>query len=123
MDASRKSAAVDAPRLGGESMGTPATRFTAVAEAEAQQAAAALRHKRFVLAAQTLSLAAGLCILAFGAWYLLQQPTADALYDEINRAAQSAQVDALAAAEPQMQDFLARFSNDARATEVRGLVD
>ncbi|MBX9792051.1 MAG: serine/threonine protein kinase [Pirellulales bacterium] len=123
MDASCKSAAVDAPQSGGESIGTAATRFTAVAEAEAQQAAAALRHKRFVLAAQALSLAAGLCVLAAGAWYLLRQPTADALYDEISRAAQSDQVDALAAAEPRMQDFLARFSDDARAMVVRGFIN
>ena len=124
MEASGKSAAAETPKSrGAETPGTSAARFTAVAEADAALAAAALRRKRFVLLAQTLSLAAGLCVLAAGAWYLLQRPSADALYAQINRAAQSEQPDALATAEPQLQDFLARFPEDSRAAEVRGLVE
>jgi serine/threonine-protein kinase len=124
MDASGKAPAPEAPLSRGvESPITPAARFTAVAEADAALAAAALRRKRFVLLAQTLSLAAGLCVLAAGAWYLLQRPSADALYVQINRAAQSEQPDALANSEPQLQDFLARFPEDSRAAEVRGLVE
>lgn len=123
MEASGKPPVSETPLRGAGPAGKSAARFTAVAEADAALAAAALRRKRFVLIAQTLSLAAGLCVLAGGAWYLLQRPSADALYSTISRAAQSEQPDALAAAEPQLQDFLERFPEDSRAAELRRLVE
>lgn len=124
MKASGKPPVSETPQTRGASpAGKSAARFTAVAEADAALAAAALRRKRFVLIAQTLSLVAGLCVLAGGAWYLLQRPSADALYSTISRAAQSEQPDALADVEPQLQDFLERFPEDSRVAEVRGLVE
>lgn len=68
---------------------------------------------------QTWLLAAGLLGIGGVVWYLLQPPSADALYERIVRAAQEGTIEALRSAEPAIQEFLSRYPSDLRAEQVR----
>ena len=61
------------------------------------------------------------CLLAVGGtvWYLLQPPSADALYERIARSAQEGTIEALRTAESAIQEFLTRYPSDPRAEQVR----
>jgi serine/threonine protein kinase len=61
------------------------------------------------------------CLLAVGGtvWYLLQPPSADALYERIARSAQEGTLEALRTAESAIQEFLTRYPSDPRAEQVR----
>ncbi len=67
----------------------------------------------------TWILAALLVAVGAGAWYLLQPPTADALYDRIVTRAESESADALLAAQDDIEAFLMRFPGDPRAAALR----
>ena len=52
-------------------------------------------------------------------WYLLQPPDADTLHDRIVQTAADGSIDALRSAEDDIDEFLARYSRDPRAEQVR----
>jgi hypothetical protein len=72
-----------------------------------------------LISLQTLALAGGVLVLIFGGWYLLQPPTADALYRDIEVPLAEADPDSLRRAGPKIEDFLARFPDDPRAENLR----
>ncbi len=67
----------------------------------------------------TWILAVSLVIVGAGVWYLLQPPTADALYDRIIPRAESESVDALLSTQDDIDAFLMRFPGDPRAGVLR----
>lgn len=67
----------------------------------------------------TWILAVSLVAVGLAAWYLLQPPTADALYDRITRTIQDGSINSLRDAEPDIQNFLVRYSSDSRAPQLR----
>jgi len=52
-------------------------------------------------------------------WYLLQPPDADTLYDRIVETTSGGSIEALRSAEDDIDEFLARYSRDPRADQVR----
>jgi serine/threonine-protein kinase len=95
---------------------TPPSRFTRVEELDAAEAA----QPGPWISAQTLVLIAALAMLTAGVWYFLQPDSADALYARVARAASTDQLEDLAAAMPDIEQFLALYSADGRAAELRG---
>ncbi len=73
-----------------------------------------------LISPQTWALAAGLIVVGAVAWYLLQPPTADALYRRISRQTEAGTADALPEAEDDIRQFLMRFPGDPRCDELRG---
>ncbi len=67
----------------------------------------------------TWVLAALLVTVGAGAWYLLQPPTADALYERIVARAETGSTDALVGAQDDIDAFLMRFPGDPRAATLR----
>ncbi len=100
-----------------------AGRFTRVESQREQRTSALGEALAGLLAPQTLALAAGLVVLVLGGWYLMQPPTADELYQKIEAATAAGDVDALRAARPTIDDFLARFPDDPRNDELRATRD
>ena len=66
------------------------------------------------ISAQTWVLAAGLIVVGLCLWYLLQPPSADALYARIDVKTAAGPGDSLLQAEDDIQQFLLRFSGDPR---------
>lgn len=64
-----------------------------------------------------------ICLLAVGsaAWYLMRPPTADALHEKIVQITADKSIDSLRAAESKIDDFLLRFPDDSRSSELRRL--
>ncbi|MGA2620712.1 MAG: serine/threonine-protein kinase [Thermoguttaceae bacterium] len=93
-------------------------RFTALApgELDAPEPAAPAAP---LISPQTWALAAGLIVVGAVAWYLLQPPTADALYRRISRQTEAGTGDALSEAEDDIRQFLMRFPGDPRCDELR----
>jgi eukaryotic-like serine/threonine-protein kinase len=68
---------------------------------------------------QTGVLVAALLLLGFGIWHYLQPPSADRLYNRIFAASQEGTIGALLQAEPDIKEFVSRYSDDHRAHEIR----
>jgi eukaryotic-like serine/threonine-protein kinase len=68
---------------------------------------------------QTGALAAALVALGLGIRYYLQPPSAERLYHSIEAAAQEGTSEALSQVEPEVKEFLDRYSNDPHAYKVR----
>ncbi len=68
---------------------------------------------------QTWILIVLLVTIGAGAWYLLQPPAADDLYDRIISRAESASTDSLLAAQDDIDAFLMRFPGDPRVPTLR----
>ncbi len=91
--------------------------FTVVLEEELDQ----VEHEEEPpwVSLHTWILAVSLVAVGLAAWYLLQPPTADALYDRITRTIQDGSIDSLRDAESDIQNFLVRYSSDSRAPQLR----
>jgi hypothetical protein len=76
-----------------------------------------------VFSLQTGVLAACLVGIGLGAWYLLRPPSADALYEKIEAATADKRIDSLLAAQPMIEEFLTRFSDDSRAGRFRSYME
>ncbi len=72
---------------------------------------------------QTIAAALGLLAIGLLAWYSLQGPTADKLFSQIETAALQSDPSALLTSIPKMSDFLARFPDDHRRTQVQDWAD
>ncbi len=94
--------------------------FTPVAEEDLDRAEIQ-PHPPALISLHTWILAAALLGVGLVVWYLLQPPTADALYERVMHAAAAASIEALVAAEDDVHDFLVRYSTDPRAQELRRL--
>ncbi len=72
-----------------------------------------------LVSVQTWILIALLVMVGAGVWYMLQPPTADALYKRIAPRVESESIDSLLAAQDDIDAFLARFPGDPRAPRLR----
>ncbi|MEX0937484.1 MAG: serine/threonine-protein kinase [Pirellulales bacterium] len=97
---------------------SPAVSFTTVEEEARRRSAAEPEVSPLVRYLQLAALAASLIGLAALLWYMLQPPSADALYADIQEVAKDDQAESLSAAEPAIRDFLTRYPNDPRAEEL-----
>lgn len=95
------------------------SRFTAVAESEAEATEREADEPSALISAQTWALAAALVMLGLGVWYFLQPPSADSLYERISAAAREGNTDALLDARDDIRQFTNLYSNDPRANELR----
>jgi eukaryotic-like serine/threonine-protein kinase len=98
---------------------TPARRFVAVAEADRQWHEPATDSRSAIISIQTWVLAASLVAVGLGAWYFLQPPTAETLYRRVSTAAGAKDPGALVDVEASIREFIARFPNDPRVTELQ----
>ncbi len=92
-------------------------RFVVVPKEELDQAAE--EEPRRSTYWQTAALVAALLLVGLGAWWALQPPKADTLYDRITAATADQSIDSILQAEGDIRDFLNRYSNDSRAWRVR----
>lgn len=76
-----------------------------------------------LLSPQSLALALALALVGIVGWYLLQPPSADDLYGEIESATAAGDADGLRAARPKIESFLAKFPDDPRSESVRAMQD
>ncbi len=93
-------------------------RFIVVGEDELDQAVEEPTHHP-IISFQTWALASALLTLGLIAWWFLRPPTADTLFDRISAHASDKSLESLLLAEPDINDFLLRFSNDIRAGQLR----
>ena len=92
----------------------PTGRFVAVAEEDLDRVEPAEAPGHPVISLQTGILAAALLITGLTALYLLQPPSADALYARIRAATADETIESLQDAESKIDEFLHRFSGDSR---------
>ncbi len=92
----------------------PTGRFVAVAEEDLDRVEPAEPLGHPLISLQTWILAAALLITGLTALYLLQPPSADALYARIQAATADGTIESLQNAEPKIDEFLHRFSGDSR---------
>ena len=102
-----------------ESEEEPGDHFTAVDEDELDRVESEEPLKRSLISPQTWVLAIGLIAMGLTAWYLLRPLSDDALYRRIMAVAGDRKTSSLLAAEDDIREFLARFSNDPRCQELR----
>jgi hypothetical protein len=100
-----------------------ASRFTKVEERREQRASAVRELLAGLLSPQTLALFAGLLVMILGGWYLMRPPTADELYRQIEIATADGEAAGLRAAQPKIEIFLERYSDDPRGEKLRGMQD
>jgi serine/threonine-protein kinase len=98
-------------------------RFTKVDEGKVERASALRETLASLFSPQTLSLVAGLGLLLFGGWWLMQPPSAETLYQRIAAAAESGDVRGLQASRADIATFLNHYPDDRRAEELRELAD
>jgi serine/threonine-protein kinase len=97
--------------------GPTVDRFVVVPEEELDRGQKEERRPTFSW--QTGALAAALLLVGLGAWWALQPPTADTLYDRIAAKTADQSIGSILQAEGDIRDFLNRYSNDSRAGRVR----
>jgi serine/threonine-protein kinase len=71
-----------------------------------------------VLSGQTMVLVLALAMLVAAAWYLMQPPSADKLYAEIEAATADGDVQSLKAVQPRIELFLNTYPDDPRVEQV-----
>lgn len=96
----------------------PAAVFTPVAEEDLDRPEHA-EPRPAIISWHTWALTVGLVIVGLGAWYLLQPPSADTLYERIVARTGKGGIDSFMAAETEIQDFLVRYSEDSRCNQLR----
>ncbi len=94
-------------------------RFTAIDKDQLDRPEPEPPVRPAIVSPQTWILAACLLAVGLGAWYLLQPPSADVLYEKIIAITVDKSIDSLLDAETNMQEFLTRYSNDPRAGKLR----
>jgi serine/threonine protein kinase len=119
----KRSAEPEPPKASEKTSDTSVGRFTKVENRRDDASSAWTEILHGLFAPQTLALLGGLLLVALGGWYLMQPATADSLYRQIEAAAADGDVETLRAARPRIEDFLARFPDDPRAENVRGMQD
>jgi predicted Ser/Thr protein kinase len=115
-----KSASVAAPAVGEPVPLKRETRFTTVDEE--RRRAQRQRGEWLALAGQLAGLAAALAALAWIGWRLTRPATADDLYATMTESWQRQDAD-LREVDEEIAEFLGRFPDDARASEVRSYAD
>ncbi len=104
-----------------EDRDTSRGRFTKVEERLPQGSGGLGDAWASLLAPQTLALALGLAVLVAGGWYLMRPPSADELFRQIEAATASGEIESLESAQPKIDAFLARYSDDPRSEKLRGM--
>jgi len=97
---------------GDDEPGTAAN-FTTIGEHELDVSEPQTIRSRIVTP-QTALLAVALMAVGFYAWYLLQPPSADRLYEEITAAAKAGSINELLRVDDRIDEFLGRFPGDSR---------
>ncbi len=108
----------DQPRRSGDA-GRAVSRFVSVKEEDLDPAETSDSPHGAMISPQTGILVAALLAIGFTAWYMLQPPSREALYERISAAASQGTVDSYRRAEDQMKEFLSRFSEDPRCDRLR----
>jgi serine/threonine protein kinase len=72
-----------------------------------------------LISLQTWLLLGALVLVGLSAWYFLQPPTADSLYQRIAAQTKDGSIDALLQSEDNIGEFLERYPDDSRAFKVR----
>lgn len=98
----------------------PVTRFTEVRDEERLASASDDSSYSALSSVQTWLLVAALAMLVGGGWYLTRPASADTLYEQITKTADSEGVKGLAVIESDVDEFLERFPEDPRHDEVAG---
>jgi serine/threonine-protein kinase len=104
-----------------ETADTSAGRFTKVEEQHDQSGSGWSDALTGLLAPQTLALAGAVLLLVLGGWYMVQPPSADDLYGQIETATADGEVASIEKAQPQIESFLDRYPGDPRAEKLRGI--
>ncbi len=97
-----------------------ATRFTTVAEVEEKDALLS-EDGQPVISSQTVMLASALLVLGLGIWYMLQPPSADSLYAEIQESVK--QTGEPLAAATEINSFLELYPADPRSREMEAYLE
>ncbi len=71
---------------------------------------------------QTWVLLAAAAAVALAAWYLLQPPSADRLYEQIMKTTADKTIDSYRDAEPKITQFLEHYSDDPRSGKLRAML-
>lgn len=100
---------------------TAAARFIKV-EQEREQRGSDLRGAlEGLLAPQTLTLIVALLLLVAAGWYLMQPPSADSLYEQIETATAGGDVESLKDNKSRIASFLKYYPDDPRSEKMRSL--
>jgi serine/threonine protein kinase len=97
----------------------PGSHFTAIGEEDLDQAEYRRPSRAKRTSLQTLALAIGLIAIIGAVWYLLQPPSADALYNRITARVADQTEAGLLEVDEDIQHFLTRYSADPRCQLVR----
>jgi serine/threonine-protein kinase len=97
-------------------------RFTTVEEDERRQAEER-RSEHGPVWAQVAALAASLVMIVGLGWYFMRPPSAEALYQRIEKVAADEKPEKLSDAEDDIRRFLDRFPDDPRAAKVKPYLD
>ncbi|MBN2023774.1 MAG: protein kinase [Pirellulales bacterium] len=89
--------------------------FTAVAEHELDQLPEPTEPRPALISPQTWILAAALVTVGLLIWYILQPPSADALFARIKAATDDGQQRSIIGAEDDIKEFLWRYAEDPRS--------
>lgn len=100
----------------------PSNRFVSVHEEELDPVQEA-SPPRAMISLHSWVLVGALVLMGLTAWYMLRPPSADALYDRIVAKTEDHTVEAYLRAEPDIREFLMRYSNDSRSERLREYVD
>jgi serine/threonine-protein kinase len=101
----------------------PPPKFITVEEEEQAERATYRETLSELVSPQTWALVAALLIVGLGALYLMQPPSADALYERISAAAAQESDDRLVEAEDDVLEFLKHYADDDRSREMEGYRD
>jgi len=97
----------------------PSHRFVAVRAEDLDRFETEEPTKGALISPQTWVLAVALVGMGLIAWYFLQEPSADALYEKIVAATSDRTVDSLRAAEDDIRKFLKYHSDDSRGKQLQ----
>ena len=97
----------------------PAGDFTMLSEEELDQYRDEQTRSAWSISPHTWALIGALLLVGFGVWYALQPPSADALYETIQSAAERETTGALLGVEEEIEQFIMLYNTDPRLGRVR----
>lgn len=106
-----------------EARDTSAGRFTKVERERSEAGGPWSELLAAIVSPQSLALAVALVLVGLAGWYLLQPPSADDLYRQIETATTAGDADSMRDARPKIEAFLERFPNDPRSENLSGMLD